>query len=74
MQTPALPTTLLILGLLTITGAFSFVTKKIGAIAVWGLTAILILVSLTFGYQLEVIMGLATMSFLISTIVVVIDG
>lgn len=69
-----LPEVILTLGLIGITGAFAFLTKKIGAIAVWGLTSTLMVVSLNFGYQNDVIMGLAVITFLIIVITVVIDG
>lgn len=62
------------LGLIAITGAFAFVLKKVGTIAVWGLTSTLMIISLNFGYNYEIIMALAAISFLVETITVVIDG
>lgn len=65
---------ILVLGLIGITGAFAFALKKVGPIALWGIGSTLMVVSLNFGYQNDVIMGLATLIFLVEVITVVIDG
>lgn len=70
----ALTTVLLTLGLMAITGAFALVLGKIGPIAVWGIVSALMLVSITFGFPMETILGLATLCFLLEVITVVIDG
>lgn len=62
------------LGLIAITGSFAFVLKKVGAIAIWGLASTLMVISLNFGYNYEVVMALATITFLVEIITVVIDG
>lgn len=70
----ALTTVLLTLGLMAITGGFAIFLGKIGPIALWGLLSSLMLMSITFGFPTETILGLATLCFLLEVIVVVIDG
>lgn len=62
------------LGLIGITGAFAYALKKIGAIALWGIASSLILVSLTFNWGMNTVIGLAVISLLISVITVIFDG
>lgn len=70
----ALTTVLLTLGLMAITGAFAYALNKIGPIAVWGITSSLMLVSLAFGWEVELIIGLAALNITLDVIAVVIDG
>lgn len=65
---------ILTLGLIGVTGAFAFVVKKVGAIALWGICSSLMIVTLTFDFTIELTMGLAVISLLISVMTVVIDG
>lgn len=65
---------ILTLGLIGTTGAFAFVSKKVGAIALWGLVATLMVVTLTFDFTIELTMGLSAISLLITVISVVIDA
>lgn len=65
---------ILTLGLIGVTGAFAFVTKKVGAIALWGLVSTLMVITLAFEFVIELTMGLSAISFLISVISVVFDG
>lgn len=64
----------LTLGLIGITGAFSFGIKKIAGIALWGFASTLMVVSLNFGYNIAVILGLASLVFLTNVILVVFDA
>lgn len=74
MATIPLAQVVLSLGIISITGAFAFLIKKLGSIVIWGITSMLILVALTFEWQIGVVLGLGVMSFLISIITVLFDG